>query len=396
MFDGEAKTISLAPEKVGDRLALLESCLQDAKKGKAIPMPTFQKLVGKLRDTAIGIPGGLGLMSPLNAALAGDRTHIKIGRDSPLYHHLADWRFLIKAAMKEPTKCRELVAVNNPGYGGIVDSSKHGVGGVVFGIRKACRPHVFRFKWPTEVERAFDEGAITISDLEMAGLLLLWLVMEGCVGCDNLKHEHVCLLSDNSPSVGWVERFASKKSVVAARLLHALSIRMRECRSSPITPLHIPGVHNRIADIPSRSFGYKAEWHFEDDLEFLQFFNSTFPLPQQNCWQLFSIRNGITSKLISLLLQPHADMHVWRRLPKRGESIGRTGDAMQNLFEPVLTLTKDEQATKQKSMWWGDSQHESAPDTSGTIGKCPWQQYVQHSRPLVRRSRWIQDATPSS
>ena len=147
------------------------------------------------------------------------------------------------------------------------------MGGVIFGIRKACHPHVFRFEWPQEVQDAFDANIITIPDLEMAGLLLLWLVMEGCVGSDNLRHEHVCLLSDNSPSIGWIDRLSSKHSEIAARILRALTIRMRACRTSPITPLHIPGVHNTIADIPSRSFGYKKEWHFVEDLDFLQFFN---------------------------------------------------------------------------------------------------------------------------
>jgi len=396
VFDGDAKTIELAPAKAADRLNLLEECLTAARKGKAFPMAKFQKLVGKLRDTAIGIPAGLGLMSPLNAALSSEREYVYIGKKTPLFLCLSDWKFLIKVSIKEPTKCRELVAADNPGYCGIVDSSKHGVGGVVFGHRKSCHPHVFRFKWPKEVQEAFDKGHISISDLELAGLLLLWITMEGCIGPDNLKHEHVCLLSDNDPSVNWLERMSSKKSIVAGRILRILSIRMRHCRASPLTPLHIPGVHNRIADIPSRSFGYKKEWHFELDTDFLHFFNKLFPLPNQGCWQLFNLRPTITSRVISLLLQPHAQMHVWLRLPKLGESIGNTGRCMQNLFEHVLTLTRDEQAIQQKSMSLGVSQHGSAQDIMAEGNKSPWQQYVQLSRPLARRSQWTQDTTHSS
>ena len=189
---------------------------------------------------------------------------------------------------------------------------------------------------------------------------------------------------------------ASKRSEVAGRLLRALSIRMRECRASPLTPLHIPGVHNRIADIPSRSFGYKTEWHHKSDLDFLRFFNSQFPLPQQSYWHLFNIRNDVTSRVTSLLLQPHAEMHVWRRLPTLGKSTGGTGNVMRNLFEYVLILTRDEQAIQQKSMQLGDLQPESALDIMDAANKSPWRRYVQHSRPLARRFRWIQSTTPCS
>jgi hypothetical protein len=36
----------------------------------------------------------------------------------------------------------------------------------------------------------------------MAGLLLLWLVMESV--CINLREKRVALFSNNSPMVGWV------------------------------------------------------------------------------------------------------------------------------------------------------------------------------------------------
>jgi hypothetical protein len=396
VFDGDAKTIALAPDKVEDRLRLVDDCLKAAKRGKAIPMATFQKVVGKLRDTAIGIPAGLGLMAPLNAALSTERDYVRVGTTTPLFYCLSDWKFLIKASVAEPTKCRELVATGDPGYVGMVDSSKHGVGGVVFGHRKCCHPQVFRFKGPREIQDAFDAKRISISDLEMAGLLILWLVMEGCLGPDNLKHEHVCLLSDNDPSVHWLEKMSSKKSLVASRLLRILAIRMRYCRASPLTPLHIPGIHNRIADIPSRSYGYKKEWHYESDTEFLHFFNSIFPLPQQGCWQLFILQNTIASRVISLLLQPHAQMHVWLRLPKLGESIGSTGSCMQNLFEHVRTLTRDEHHINQKSISLEVSQPVSDQGIMDTENKSPWEQYVQLSQPLVRRSLWKQNTTHSS
>ena len=41
-----------SPGKLEERLALLDDCLNNARQEKSIPLNTFQKLVGKLRDSA--------------------------------------------------------------------------------------------------------------------------------------------------------------------------------------------------------------------------------------------------------------------------------------------------------------------------------------------------------
>ncbi len=56
----------------------------------------------------------------------------------------------------------------------------------------------------------------------MAGLVILWLVIEG-IGVD-LQEKRVTLFSDNSPTVGWVTRLASKWPVVAEQLIQALAL----------------------------------------------------------------------------------------------------------------------------------------------------------------------------
>ncbi|KAL7549863.1 hypothetical protein ACHAWF_017628 [Thalassiosira exigua] len=89
----------------------------------------------------------------------------------------------------------------------------------------------------------------------MAGLFLLWLVME-CV-CPCLRRKHSALFSDNSPTVGWVGRAAARGSIVAQQLPRALGLRMTICECSPLTPLHLAGTENAMADIPSGSFDSK-------------------------------------------------------------------------------------------------------------------------------------------
>ena len=102
-----------------------------------------------------------------------------------------------------------------PDYVGTKDASGHGVGGVIVGEGRACTPKVFRLQWPQFIKDALQtrenpQGTITNSDLEMAGLLLLWMVMQEVCQITPGKASHVALHSDNSPTVSWVERLASR------------------------------------------------------------------------------------------------------------------------------------------------------------------------------------------
>ena len=322
---------------------------------------------------------------------------IKLKRNSPLRTALHDWRALLLEANKEPTKAVELVH-GEPAFIGIVDASKGGVGGVVFvfGHLEKCKPTVFRFKWPAEVQdqvqtQANPGGTITNSDLEMAGLLMVWLVMEAVA--PSLRHKHVALLSDNSPSASWVKRLASKSSMVAGALLRALALQLRVNRTSPLTPLHIPGVHNRIGDIPSRSFGYKKDWHFPCDKNFLTFFNSTFPLPKQDSWHIFQLQRKICTRVTSALLTKHSEAAEWRKLPSLGKSSGGTGRATAGLWEWILTSTREQRGSESRSERSQDSRQEQEQDFMAGGNKSPWGPSVRRSRPLARRSKWTQAPT---
>ncbi|KAK1733494.1 hypothetical protein QTG54_015782 [Skeletonema marinoi] len=93
-----------------------------------------------------------------------------------------------------PTKCKQLV-LGDPWYVGVKDASSFGVGGIVVGEEKPVVPTVFRLEWPQTirdnlVSEANPTGSITNSDLEFAGLLLLWLVMEAI--CPTLQYAHIC------------------------------------------------------------------------------------------------------------------------------------------------------------------------------------------------------------
>jgi hypothetical protein len=190
-------------------------------------------------------------------------------------------RTLLRESTSKPTQCRELVT-GWPDYIGIVNASGHGTGRVVFGEQLACTPVVFRWEWPKDIKRDINSvmnpsGRIKNSDLEMACLVLLWIVIEGV--CPDLREKCITLFSDNSPTVSWVTHLASRRSVVAEHLVQVLALRLKTMHACPLTPLHIEGVQNAIADVPSRLFGSNPAWTCKSDSELLTLFNTCFPFP---------------------------------------------------------------------------------------------------------------------
>ncbi len=80
---------------------------------------------------------------------------------------------------------------------------------------------------------------ITNLDLELTGLIILWLIMEHV--CGSLAEKRVALFSDNNPTVSWVQRIACCSSLVAEQLVQVLALRFNIQKVSPITMLHIAG-----------------------------------------------------------------------------------------------------------------------------------------------------------
>ena len=110
---------------------------------------------------------------------------------------------ILRESTTPPTQCCKLV-VGWPNFVGVVDTSSHGVGGVIFRELSECPPTVFRIQWPPDITAkvvsvANPKGLITNSDLEHAGLVILWLMMEHV--CGPLKEKRVVLFSNNSPTV---------------------------------------------------------------------------------------------------------------------------------------------------------------------------------------------------
>ena len=388
-FDGREKTLWLEEEKRAMLLTILHGWIRgDTKAHAGIPFKEFESVVAKLRHAFTAIPAGKGLLSPCNWVLREQPSIVFLHRNKPLREAITDARVLLRESTSAPTRCRELVA-GWPDFIGVVDASGQGVGGVVIGENLACTPTVFRMEWPDDIKAELVSwsnrtGSITNSDLEMAGLLLLWLVMEGV--CGNLQERRVALFSDNDPTVRWTKRMASRHSRVAAQLIRAITLRMKVRRACPITPVHIPGVENSMTDIPSRSFGSVAEWHCKTNTELLTLFNSRFPLPVQGSWTVYQLTSKICTRVISVLWMKDISMDEWRRLPKLGRHDGNIGAPTSRLWDWTLTFRGS--GTSQGSECLQALQHGYGGDVMDEGSASRLQRSLAQSQPLARRSPW--------
>jgi hypothetical protein len=208
--------------------------------------------------------------------------------------------------------------------------------------------------------------------------------MEGV--CKFAPGAHVALFSDNQPTVSWVDRLASKSSVVAGQLVRALALQMKKARVSPMTPLHIRGAENPLADVPSRSFGKEPKWHCKSDDNLLTLFNKLFPLPNQNSWTVFHPSCAIFTRVCSVLRMKATSAEEWRRLPGVGRHVGKIGEPSSHLWEWTLTCGGSRSNTPSDPSQ--DSQGRRGSDILVKEGKSKVAQYQARSRPLPRTSPW--------
>ena len=389
LCDGKEKTIQLPSEKVDRIVAAIKEMLRC---NAGTPFDEFRQLMGRLHHASIGVPAGKGFMTPLNHQLAKSPKKVWFRKGSLQREALMLWKELLQDAMTKPTRARELLPAS-PDYVGLKDSSRDGAGGVWLSGNKRLAATVWRIEWPEWIKKLLDDKVITINDLEMAGNLLGWLVLEG-MGID-ITHCHVALLNDNKSAISWILRWAAHSKGPAGRLIIALALRQRERRASPLTPAHVAGVLNRMADVASRSFGYKKEWECKSTEEFLTLFDRLFPLPQQSSWQSFHLSSKIVTKVTDALLMKPLRMQEWRRLPKIGTNISRPGASTCNLGE--LTRTWEEKCPSQKECTISQASEQwSAPANWATESKSELDRYVQRLLPLRRPSRWTKAKRPST
>ncbi len=152
-------------------------------------------------------------MAPFNKILSAKPNRIFLHNNEDVQTALTACRTFLRESVSNPTKCASLVTAW-PDYVGITDASSFGAGGIIIGENKATPLTVFRVQRPADITASIitdsnPTGTLTNNDLKMAGLLFLWLAIKGT--CTDLEGSHVTLFSDNTPTVAWVSRVASRK-----------------------------------------------------------------------------------------------------------------------------------------------------------------------------------------
>jgi hypothetical protein len=322
MLNGAARTVRLSESKA---TSIADEITKLLRKGTA-SLKRFRSLLGRLQHAARILPAAKGMFSPLNKATRGDPAHVGVGKNSEARAALVDLRHLVLTLASRPTHVSELVEYD-PELAGTCDASAAGAGGIWIGYD--VQPTVWRLAWPPEVIKLYRDGALTNSDLEMAGVLLQYLVAE-CVR--PMARCHTAIWSDNSPATSWSTKMADKATTpIAGQLLRALAMRQRTTRSALPTVAHYAGSLNLLADTASRSFdrfhhGNARGAPSASDPQFLTSFNAVFPLsefPQMPLWQLVTPPSAMSSNVIWTLLGKRLPMPRWTVQP--GPLTGATG-----------------------------------------------------------------------
>jgi hypothetical protein len=316
--NGNTKTVRISHAKSTDIIQEIRRIL----KKKRVQLKRYRRIVGKLRHVALIMPSTKGMFSPMNKALKYEPACIGLGKDSEVRAALLDLAVLVAELSTRATHVKELV----PGvdhYVGYCDACATGAGGIWMSGEAGLRPIVWRINFPPAISSQVvsdknPRGCLTNSDLEMAAVLLQYMILNQRV---DLRYIRAGVFSDNTPTVAWSKRMADKsQSLTAGRLLRGLAAMQRATRAGPLTVASISGKTNDMADVASRSFNTAS---LVPNAAFLTHFNTRFPLPQQLSWQLVPLMHEMSSLVISTLVGKRLPLQQW--MTKCKQKIGTTG-----------------------------------------------------------------------
>jgi len=290
-FDGIKRTVHLPPKKAAAYIRETHRLLRR----KSVPLKILQGVVGKLRHASIIVPAARGFFTPINAAMKGSPKQIILGAKSEVRAALEDLCTLLRILASRPTHVKELVP-DMPQYVGYHDAAADGAGGVWFSLIDNMSPTVWRVGFPQDItsEVVSDDnpnGRLTNSDLELAAEVMAVAVALSVA--PKVKHVPLGTLCDNTPTVSWIEKMASKaKGPTAGRLLRGLAVMLHGNKAGRLTTVHVPGVDNVMADVASRPAKAQKMFRAEtplSDTDFRSSFDIAFPLPDNQAWTLAEV-----------------------------------------------------------------------------------------------------------
>ena len=329
-WNGRRRTVRLPKEKAKKYVCETKTMLHK----KRAPIKKFQTAVGRLRHAAVILPAAAGFFTPINNALKpGDdgrqRSHIGLGLRSEVREVLLDLTVLLKLLSRRPTHVREIVP-EMPKFAGYHDAAAEGGGGVWFSLQQQMQPLLWRLAFPEDIKKSVvslnnQGGTITNSDLELAAEVCAIAVI--LYHAPIIRHQALGTLCDNTPTVSWITKMASKANTpISGRLIRGLAILLYCHHAGPLLTLHVPGDDNTMADIASRPT--KAKQLFRrctnSDDDFTSAFSSEFPLPDGQTWRLVTIQDWIVLNIFETLRGKRLEMQRW--MGPNGSATGKRGN----------------------------------------------------------------------
>ena len=312
--------MELPPKK----MEVIMQAITQSLRRRHIAHKDLQRLNGKVRHAALGMPWANGLFHHINIALGNEiKIHI-LGKKSPLSTVLRDARTMARLVSREPTLLQQVI----PQYPDIiifVDASKEGAGGTAYSMKNEFRPLTFRLGFPLEIQKMLEKQLkgntnVANADLEALGHVAGFLFVATNI---NVKGKTLAIFCDNAPTIGWARKL-SAKSHRAARLMRILALAMKAAGVSPLISLSIAGSSNTEADFASRHIF--ANGTMRSNLDFLTLFNLTFPTMQGHDLALLSPR--LTSRLISEMLNKQSRIEFWLDPRRYDSSTGNFGSGI--------------------------------------------------------------------
>jgi hypothetical protein len=312
-FDGIKQTVHLPPEKAAAYIKETPRILRR----KRVPLKTLQGVVGKLCHASIILPAARGFFTPINTAMKGSPTLIILGANLECRATLEDLCTLLHILALRPTHVRELVP-DMPQYVGYHNAAAEGAGGVWFSLVDSMSPMVWRAAFPQDIApKVFSndnpDGRLTNSNLELA--VEVMAVGVALAMAPKVKHVPLGTLCDNTPTVSWIEKMASKaKGPTAGHLLQGLAVMLHCNKAGQLTTVHMPGVDNVMADVASRPA--KAQRMFRaitplSNPNFCLLFDTAFPLPNNQVWTLAEVPPWLKLCVFETLHGKQLELQWW-------------------------------------------------------------------------------------
>ena len=239
---------------------------------------------------------------------------------------------------------------------------------------------VWTVPFPPDIIDLIEQNLLSINDLEMAAVLIGWLVLEHLL--PTLQFFSAGIQCDNSSTVHWTSKFTAK-SIIAGHLLRALALRQQICGAAPLTVIPIPGILNAMADVASRFHSDKTFSKSSPTL--LHYFNSHFK--QTTSWEEFHLPPKLTSRVMSSLRGELSTLESWRRLPGLVKNIGQNGAITQPASKSTRYSTIPTQLSETSSL--PRSLLGSGAATTDEAVKSKFRESQMRSLPSARPSSWL-------